>query len=453
MPATPNLLLLFPDQWRWDWLGHFPGDPAAYGKVPVRTPNLDRLAQRGVSFRNCRTNSPVCAPARACLAQGVRYEHCSVPSNGFNTPVEADNVFKRLRDAGYRVACTGKTDLQKHGLHKGLDGWTPAMGQLGFIESANQCGKWDAVHSGAEQPADPYMAHLHHTGWARMHADDYARRKRDRGRNVLSTFPTPLARAHYTDDFCGRETMRMLDRWSTDPTGEGRAPWMLWVNFPGPHEPFDPPAELMRRYDGVAFPEPVEVDDSAQPQDHQQLRRNYAAMCEGIDEWVGRLLAAVEARGELDNTLVIFCSDHGEMLGDHGRWFKSVPHEGSVHVPLIVAGPGVPGGVTRDEPVELIDLAATCLEAAGLAVPETMDARPLPTTDQPTRGVQVSALKDWRMICDGRYKLVEFDNDPPQLFDLHEDPCESRNLAGDQPQVVARLAERYRQEIDRVAVG
>ena len=441
--TPPNVLFLFPDQWRWDWLGCHDGGGTPYGEIPVRTPNLDALADRGVRFTQCRTNAPLCAPARACLAQGVRYERCGVPSNGVDTPTDRDTVFRRLRDAGYRVACTGKTDLQKHGLYKGLDGWTPAMGRLGFTESANQCGKWDAVQSGSTTPADPYMAHLHAAGLAATHVADYNRRREDRKQQVISTFPTPLPRAACTDDFCGRQALDMLQRWPIDPTGKHPAPWMLWVNFPGPHEPFDPPACLRARYDVVDFPPPVHQPDDATPQNHVQLRRNYAAMCEGIDEWVGRLIDAVEARGELENTLIVFASDHGEMLGDHGRWSKAVPHEGAIHVPLIVAGPGVQEprrGTLCHEPIELIDISATLLAAAGLGVPNDWDARPLSLWGGEPRGVQHAALHEWRMVCDGRYKLVTREGDgEDELFDLEADPAETNNLIHKQPGVTDRL--------------
>ena len=443
MQNQPNLLFLFPDQWRWDWLGCHDGSVTPYGKVPVRTPNLDALAQRGVRFTQCRTNSPVCASARACLAQGVRYERCGVPSNGYNTPVDSDTIFRRLRDAGCRTACTGKTDLQKQSVHKGLDGWTPAIGQLGFVESANQCGKWAAVASGGERPADPYMASLHASGWAAAHLADYQRRRSDGKGGTISAHATPLPRVHYTDDFCGRQALDMLTRWPTQPSGEDAYPWMLWVNFPGPHEPFDPPAELARRYNGVDFPPPVAVPDDAPPQDHRQLRRNYAAMCEGIDQWVGRLLAAIEARGEIDNTVVLFASDHGEMLGDHGKWGKSVPHEGSVRVPLIAAGPGIPEGETRDDLVELIDIGATMLAAAGLDVPATYDARPLSIHGGEPRDRQVSALGDWRMVCDGRWKLVQREGQPDELYDLEIDPAEVTNVAGEHADVVTRWSATY----------
>lgn len=439
-PRPPNVLFLFPDQWRWDWLGCV---DSPYGKAPVRTPHLDALADRGTRFTQCRTNSPLCAPARACLATGVRYDRCGVPDNRADLDPRRPNVFQHLRAEGYRVAVTGKPDLRKHGQWKGLDGWTQHIGRLGFTESTHQAGKHDAVHTGAQRPQDVYMAHLHRVGLAGAHVADYRRRAqlRQGAGQIIDASPTPLPREHYTDDFCGRAAEAFLDRWAV---GE---PWMLWVNFPGPHEPFDPPAELLRRYEGVAFAPPVEPGNW--PQDHQAIRRAYAAMCEGIDEWVGRLVAAVDRRGEADRTLVIFASDHGEMLGDHGRWYKTVAYEGSVHVPLILAGPGVPAGRVDDRLVELIDLAATILEAAGLAVPGDWDAQSV--LGPIRRDVLVSGLGDWRMIFDGRHKLVTRGGQAEELYDLASDPVERHNICFDQPAVTAALAERLSQELGRSA--
>jgi arylsulfatase A-like enzyme len=177
-------------------------------------------------------------------------------------------------------------------------------------------------------------------------------------------------------------------------------------------------------------------------------------MCENIDTQMGRLLAAVERRGELENTVVVFSSDHGEMLGDHDRWAKSVPYQPSVGVPLVVSGPGVESGTT-DALVSHIDLAATFLDFAGLLVPETMDARSLrgllSGRVRTHRDVAHSALGNWRMSWDGRFKLVqgfrlregEVRGAGPDtaelLFDLLEDPGESANVISRHREVADRL--------------
>ncbi len=440
-PEAPNFLFIFPDQWRWDWLGC-----ERYG-IPVRTPHLDALAARGVRFTQCRTNAPLSAPARASLVTGLRPGRCGVIDNGQDLDPSSLTYLQLLRNTGYRVAACGKTDLQKHGRWKGLDGWTRAMGQLGFTEAVNQAGKHDAVNSGTTRASDPYMAFLHRSGKAAVHADDYRRRKALRGQypqhrpdEWVDPSPSPLTSDYHTDDFCGRAALSFLERWEI---GE---PWHLWVNFPGPHEPFDPTTEQLAAYDGVQFPSPIQPGPV--PNDHQAIRRAYAAMITGIDTWVGRLIAQVTRRGELDNTWIIFSSDHGEMLGDHGRWHKGVAYEPSVHVPLIMAGPQAPPGRICPALIELMDLAPTLTELARLKSPAAWQARSFLAqlrgeVDRPHRAFQIAELHDWRMICDGRYKLISTREKPDQLFDLQADPCELTNIAAAHPQIVAGLTQQF----------
>lgn len=455
----PNFLFLCPDQWRWDWLGC---ETSPYGKAPVRTPRIDGLAERGVRFTECRTIAPLCAPARAALALGTRYHRCGVLDNGKDLDPDRTTVFNLLRDAGYRTLTCGKNDLHKKSKWKGLEGWTARLGQYGFTDAIDQSGKLDARNSGRldkDGPSCPYTSHLHARGLFETFAADYQRRVRESS-SPTAAWPSPLERRDHPDDFCGRRALELLDR---SPLDE---PWMLWVNWPGPHDPFDPPRELQQRYDGVTFPEPVagrsdlvKKDGARVPVDHQLIRRNYAAACEGIDEWVGHLLDAVAQRGELDNTVVIFTSDHGEMLGDHGRFLKQVPQEGSVHVPLIVAGPGIARGRTSAALVEWIDLSATMLELAGVPAPEFWDARSFATcldgTNQAPehRSVQISQLGDWRMAFDGRYKRVENRGSENTLHDLAEDPRELTNIDDRESETSRRLADVLEQEAPWPATG
>ncbi|MBI1337438.1 MAG: sulfatase-like hydrolase/transferase [Phycisphaera sp.] len=448
---VPNFLFLFPDQWRWDFLGC---ETSPYGKMPVRTPNIDALAARGVRFTQCRTNSPVCAPARAALSQGLRYHRCGVESNGQDTPYDAVTYYALLREAGYRTLTCGKNDLHKKTFWKGRDGWTHLMGKYGFSDAIASSGKMDAARWGQVEEGGPHCAY---TSYLHSHGLFGAYREAS-NRNDLA--PAPFDREHYTDDFCGRMAIELLDR---TPANE---PWALWVNFPGPHDPFDPPAELQRRYDGVDFPDRVGSEPvmSKTRQDVAQARRNYAACCEGLDEWVGWIIDKVEQRGELDNTVVIFSSDHGEMLGDHGKYTKGVPYEPSVHVPLIVAGPGIARGKVSHALVELIDLAATHLDLAGLSCPDYYDSKSLKpilcnqADDKTHRDVTVSSLGRWRMVFDGRYKLVETLAKPegdqpmsrdgePALYDLQIDPGETADLSMKHPEIASRLAAVLKQHV------
>lgn len=445
----PNFLFLFPDQWRWDWLG-------CEQAIGVRTPNLDALAARGVRFTQCRVNSPLCGPSRACLATGRRYERAGVRDNKQDTNLAHGTVFQILRNAGYRVATCGKNDLHKGSNHFTESGWHDCLAEYGFTEAVDQGGKWCVRNRIRDHLPEAYGAYLQQQDMDQVYFNDMQRRqdmRQSEQGHVIDTSPHDLPREHYTDDFCGRAALSLLDGLPVND------PWMLWVNFPGPHEPFDPPAELRKRYDGVTFPQPItgdqlpnghleyeykiryedknNVSTGHDPNDHQQIRRNYAAMIEGIDEWVGKIIEHVAQRGELDNTVIVFASDHGEMLGDHGLWYKCCAYEASIHVPLICAGPGIsPHGTRHDAMIELIDLAATFIELAGESVPEDWDARSFAnqlddSTSTPHRDLQFSSLKHWKCVFDGRWKLIQTQDAQPVLFDLETDPDELNNRYGD----------------------
>jgi arylsulfatase A-like enzyme len=164
---------------------------------------------------------------------------------------------------------------------------------------------------------------------------------------------------------------------------------------------------------------------------------------------VGVYLDRLEERGELDNTVIVYASDHGEMLGDHNRWGKSVPYEASVGVPLVIAGPGVERGRRSDALVSLIDLTATFLDygrAEPLAAMEGFSLRGLlEGKAKAHREHMLSGLDEWRMVFDGRYKLITgFDKVETRLYDLVEDPNEDRNLAAEDPRRVRKLEELMR---------
>lgn len=417
MTNPPNILFLFPDQWRWDWLGC---ETSPYGKVPVQTPAIDELAAQGVRFSGCRTNAPVCSPARGCFATGRRYHNCRVASNRDYTPTDVPTVFALLRDAGYHTATCGKSDLFKPHQEPTQTGFLPIMEDYGFTDGIDHRGKGDAIVRARKGIDEPYTLMLRQRGLLETHLGDHPAGPLDRPAG-----PTPLPRDAYTDDFCGQNAVTLLERAPTDK------PWCLWVNFPGPHDPYDPPAEVLERYRDVDFPAPVNPTD--QPPAHRDPakdRPNYAACCSNIDEWASRILQAIEARGERDNTIVIFASDHGEMLGDHGRWQKSTWHEASIRVPLIVAGPGITPGKHTDTPVELIDIAATMLAFAGVDVPGEWDARALTgvldgSTDQ-HRDFAVSQLGNWRCITSNAWKYIEQRDGTTRFIDLANDPSEIR---------------------------
>lgn len=458
-PRRPNLLLVFPDQHRPDWTSLAPG-------VPVRTPNLVRLAEEGMAFSQAYCPSPLCAPSRACLATGRIYGRTAVATNRQVLADGTATFYQRLGEAGYRVGSVGKLDLRKAAYSWGPDGQHRVgvhhyFREWGFTDGLDSEGKGDTLKGSAtlRKPAGPYMTMLQAEGGE--HLQRYIQWRVDRraaGRpepNYSYTTPVPLPDDLYNDNWVGRKGLEHLENFPRTQ------PWFLQVNFPGPHAPMDITPGMAAWYRGTEFPAaygPSELSAA----EHQDTRRNYSAMVENIDRWLGRYLDALERRGELENTLVVFSSDHGEMLGDHGLWGKRQPFEASVGVPLVVRGPGVkrsrPPG-----PVATLDLTATFLDYAQAGPLAGMDSRSLRETLQTgriTRPVATSGYGSWRLATDGRYKLIRgFDpaqalgddedaaeraNPSPAaetfvLYDLKNDPREMEDLAARRPEIVTRL--------------
>ncbi len=416
--GQPNILVFLPDQWRPDFLGFA-------GSIPVRTPTIDRLAAAGTVFTRATTPSPLCAPARSCLATGMSYRRNPVPNNRVDYPVERPTCYARLRDTGYQVGSVGKLDLHKATFDWGLDG-RRCMDEWGFTHGLDSEGKLDAMLSylkNERKPRGPYMRYLSERGLADLHADDFRTRHQ-----WLGTEPTELPDDAYSDNWIGANGLDVLRSFDSGK------PWFLVANFTGPHNPQDVTREMRDWYRDVSLPVPV-GKTTVEPDHMQEIRRNYAAMCENIDRWLARYLEAVADRGETDRTIVVFASDHGEMLGDHDLWGKSTWRRSSIGIPMVVAGPGIRHG-TSDALVQLQDLAPTFLELAG--------ATPLPDADSPSlvpllggapagetafpREVAHCGLDDWDCAWDGRWKLVMRDGKPASLYDHASDPDETREL-------------------------
>lgn len=426
----PNILFFFPDQQRHDWTG-------LNTSLPLRTPNVNALAARGTDFTRAWCSSPLCAPSRACVASGRRYGRCGVLDNGANYPLDQPTYFQGLREAGYRVAGVGKFDLHKDGTHPDNQWWeldgSRLLHEWGFTEGIDNEGKFDGSRSYRRHgtPRGPYLAFLEERGLAEAYVREHADLQRHMG-----AYTTALPDDAYCDNWVAENGLRFLKDF---PAGQ---PWHLVVNFTGPHNPMDVTASMRAGWEAVDFPGP-HANQEADGEGLLRNRQNYAAMIENIDSQVGRFLQAVEQRGELGDTLVVYASDHGEMLGDHGRWGKSTWRQPSVGVPLVIAGPGVAAGATCASPVVLHDLPVWFLERAGAAPLPEADGRSLqPLLRDATaahRAVVVSALSDWHAVTDGRYKLVVQQGQADRLFDLDADPWEDADLAEKEPQIVERL--------------
>ena len=444
--GRPNILLLIPDQHRWDFMETTPG-------LPVRMPNVEELAARGIRFNQAIVNSPLCAPSRASLASTRNYHRTGVEDNFQDYPLDLPTFYQALRTAGYRTGGVGKFDLHKNTSDWGPDG-KRCLDEWGFSDGVDNEGKWDMVWNCADEPKGPYSGYLHGRDLMAAHVADMETRVpgTDEHRNYGQTAPSPLPEEAYSDNWLTEHGLGTINGFPTD------TPWFLQVNFTGPHEPNDVTARMHARWQGVEFPE-AHRNTQHNRDFHNRARQNYSAILENIDRQIGRLLEAVAARGELDNTIVVYSSDHGEMLGDNDLWAKTHPNQGSIAVPLVVAGPGVQKGVKSDALVALIDLAGTFVDYAGATLPPGSDALSLRPTLEGTATThrehvfsgmtREGTTLDWDLVWDGRYKLVIHRQADDELFDLDNDPFENDNIIDSAPDVAARLRELLEIELAR----
>lgn len=448
----PNLLLVLTDQQRPEWVGMNPA-------IPVRTPHLRQLAERGRWLTNAVCPSPVCAPSRACLVAGLEYDRCRVWGNDTYAPDDLPKYQQRLRDeAGYHVMAAGKHHVGNNQsgnppkLHRGVAG-RQGIDAWGFSDAIFNAGLNQAtilMRRNGMVPQDRYMTYLGERGLAEEHIADYARRNRE---GVwTATFPTTLPDDAYFDTWITGNALALLDR-----APEGR-PWYLEVNLQNPHHPWDITESMHRWYrqPPVDFPPPLFSTEAIPPETHQEVRRNYAALVEHLDQCLGRIVAHLRERGDLGDTIVVFTSDHGEMLGDYGQWQKLSPLQASAGVPLVVAGPGIAHREPDSTPMATLDLTATFFEWAGLDPDPDLDSRSLAAylagrTDR-HRDVVFSGLSAWRLAYDGRFKLIR-GYDPARrtggdTFEpMHVAADESARLQRERPQLLYYLRVNERDDV------
>lgn len=441
-----NLLFIMTDQQRWDALG-CAGDW-------VETPNLDRLASEGVRFTQCITTTPICVPARVTMATG-RYPHNTSVWNNTNYTLPADmpNWMRLVRDQGYRTSMFGKTHLHPHqGDLRAREHLLHAWG----IDDVDEIGG-----PRASAVLDSHMtARWAEKGLLDAYREDFRERFANKPHWVR---PSVLPLEEYADVYVGQRAKEYLANYERDE------PWFCWVSFGGPHEPWDAPEPYASRYNPEAMPAPVPRSQADQPRpqgwldfymarstpvfeagDVGAMRANYAGNVTLIDDQIGEILAVIEARGELDNTSVVFTSDHGEMNGDWSLIYKMNFLDGALRVPLIVRTPDTAahgGGREVEEIAENSDIGPTLVELAGGEVNHQQFAQSLlPAVGG--AGHRESGLSEFRgefMFMTSRWKMaLNRDGKVYLLFDRHNDPGESHNLAG--------LAE-YRAEEDMLRLA
>ena len=434
------------DQQRADTIG-------ALNAPWMRTPNLDRLATEGTAFTECFVNSPVCVGARASLFTG-KYPHgCQVFSNFQPWQPTWVNL---LADSGYHCVNIGKMHINPYdapgGFHQRLI--VENKDRPLFLEERDRAiyDEWDKALR-ARKLLKPSRYN--------RYATDPAGYK-----EALGAFSWHLDEDMHPDNFIGDTVCWWIgDRKNSDPL-------FLQIGFPGPHPPYDPTPDALQAYSSVDIPVPFvsESEIRSQPKAQQtlrdnmiefnfdsiawrrnvssedllRLRRHYAANVSMIDYQVGRILNALDARGYLDNAIVIFTSDHADALGDHGHIQKWTMYDTVVRVPLVFWSKNLPiKSFINSDLVQLFDVAPTILEVAGLEIPQDFEARSLwgamsDSGNYQARDAVYSELARDHiqtgsefilMRRDKRWKIVLYlDDHEGELYDLEADPGETNNL-------------------------
>ncbi|NRA26616.1 MAG: sulfatase-like hydrolase/transferase [Opitutales bacterium] len=305
----------------------------------------------------------------------------------------------------------------------------------------------------------PYKQYLKEHGLLQAYVDDFMDR-REKGWIVGASHDSVLPYEHHQDAFIGRKAAERIEHIEDD------FPWYMFVNFQSPHDPFDPPTSLAEKYRHASMPPPVEPSLQNKPKrverrhrnfanatkdDITIARRQYCAKIELIDDQIGLILSTLEATGKIDNTIVVFSSDHGEQLGDHGLFQKHTAYESSMRVPLVVAGPGIEPG-RSDALVELFDLNPTLVELAGLDAQPNLDALSfapiLKGLQEQHRPYCVTCQHDYRGLRSRTHKYIESYGDHAELYDLTTDTDESYNLIDEQPELASELSQRLAERLD-----
>lgn len=448
---SPNIILIICDQMRGDAIG-------ADGNSYIHTPNIDFLAARGTRFAHAYSAVPSCLPARAILWSGQNQWHAGVLGMGRGQgPIPNDfphTLAGELTRGGYRTHLVGKGHFHPQRARMGFE--SAELDESGRMPDSDHR-KWFAAHAPEGVTPDD-----HGVDWNSWHA-----------------------RPWHTEEYLHPSYWTMSRAISFLEDHDPVRPFFLNISFARPHSPYVPPAFYFDLYQRGRLPEPhlgawaAMHDDRATAHDPnawrgrmtpEQIRRaraGYYGCISFIDTQIGRLLNWLRAHRseQLANTWFLFTSDHGDMQGDHNLWRKTYAYEGSARIPFLVVPPRVHSGPLRavaGEVVELRDVMPTLLDAAGMAIPGTVDGRSvLPLLGAPARDWRAyihgehctcyAPEQEMQYVTDGLRKFIWLPRAGlEQYFDLQNDPGETRDLIGDQARQteIAEWRDRLTRELE-----
>ena len=432
--SRPNVLLVTVDQWPGQLLG-------CAGHPVLLSPTLDQLARNGVRYTRAYSESPICIPARRTLMTGTGTRTHGDRVFGTTTPMPKHlaTLPQAFRDAGYQANSVGKLHVY------------PPRDRIGFDDV--QLAEEGRPHLGAIDDYEMFLAERGHVGQqfaGGMNNNNYMHR------------PWHLPEECHSTTWLTQTMCRTIKR--RDPT----RPNFWYLSYIHPHPPltplacymdlyrqFEPPPALWADWcdDPDALPYTLKMGRNfwpmLPPPVLREVRRAFYALCTHIDHQFRVVLGTLREEGLLDNTIILFTADHGDMLGDFGLYAKRVHYEGAARVPFILVGtagdPRLPAGTTDDRLVGLADVMPTLLALAGAPIPVTVEGHPVHTHyNEVLYGDCLDNNGATRMLLDARHKLIWYPaGNRVQLFDLQDDPEElhDRALAPDYAPVRARLTE------------
>ena len=447
MPQRPNVLFLLSDEHSFRCVSH---RLAQDGGEPVLTPTLDALAARGTVFRDAYCQMPLCTPSRICMLTGRQVARSGGWDNCSILPPDVPTIGSAFGDAGYETCLIGK-------MHLGGNRQFAGFAHRPYGDLTGQTGhQWEPDLAGQTM-----RQRTAHTG------------------------VTAIPESQLQEQVIATETLAFLREHAARSPDK---PWLLCASFSRPHFPLTAPRRWFERYwpDGVTEPKVPAGGDAwdhpmsigmrkgfrAEAIDRDEMMRAraaYFACVSWLDEVLGDLLARMSVAGLLDNTIVVYTTDHGEMAGEHGVWWKNGWYEACTRVPWIISLPRQRGGSDAaravETPVSLGDLLPTLCGLCGIEPPEGIDGVDLSHAVRgeaaaPDRPVYCDNLiprwgegTQFRMARRGRYKVVRFAGAEPLAFDLQADPGEQVNLLGrpDVPGAVRALMETTAASIDFAA--
>jgi len=429
----PNILLITTDQQRYDTI-HAAGYPH------MITPNLDRLCDEGCRFTRAYSPNPVCLPARHNLITGLSAKHHTFDDNYFDDshqiPQQLPTFAQKLSDAGYDAIAVGKMHFQPYRRHNGFT-------RLYLMDEIPRY-----------REDDDYAVYLKNNGYDWLQSLHGVR-------HILYMQPQQslVDIEHHGSSWVADKVIDYLKTKSKDK------PFLIWAGFIAPHPPFDVPREYAHLYDNKELPLPtksktslcttaLDNQDIADYPDEKVLMRARQLYCSSItfvDHQIGRMLKQLENMGELDNTFILFTSDHGEMLGDLGTYQKFLPYDASARIPMIVRYPQlVKAGSVNNAFVDLNDIFPTFMDVCGLQMPKNYDY-PGDSLfgNNKDRSVQYIEhqhdSRRWVSLVSERYKYNYFYGGArEELFDLLVDPEETDNLMESIPESVKGVRDQLK---------